>query len=803
MNRIHNLITFLLLLSFIISSCASFGTNIADIPNELNYAETVFQVRLDQPLISGEDIYVEILDEVTGIAINPQRFKMDAIGSAEYAIRIPFAVGSLIRYRYLKKGGQTVIEKDTHGEQVQYRLHKVTKPAEILDLITSWDNQTYSGETGEVSGYIYDQSTEIPLGEILVSINGMQTYTSFDGYYEIKNIPLGEFNITALHPNGLYDAFQQKAVIAKNSITPATFGMQPSQIVQITFEVDIPEDTNPLAEVKLLGNILDLGNSFTQIDDGSSNYSSLAPSMEKIKDHTYRILLRLPAGLDLKYKYSLGNGFINAEHDSESNYTVRQLIIPEKNQTIHDHVASWYSIGFMPVNFFLRTPYDLPQSSSLSIQVNPFIWMQPIPMWRIDDDKWTYALYSPLEYLDQSQYRFCLNDQCGIADDNATKGKNGMGYLLQVDQVNPTTIDYQIPQWAGRETDNYAINYSLPSQSNPLLIKGFEFDASNNKYWLPYIDQGLINAGVSGGNWIFLNPSWSFDLSGNAGFDPNFNLFSTEIRSILDKTNDAGLGFALFPQLVSNISFDEYWGAINPSYNWWQKWFSNYKRFILNYVDYSNQYGINTIVIGGNTVSPAFPNGKLPNGNFSNTPYDFHEKWSELIAQIRSRYTGQIGFALPYSANLDQYSDLVKNADFIYLEFSSPLAESTTSDISSMRYSFSEILNKQLDKLYAITQKPIIFGIEYFSIDGAAANCANLESSCKAIYENGQKTDLLIDLNEQADIYSSILLEVISRPYFVGFISKGYNPAVTTGNASSSVHGKPAMQVLSFFFNSK
>ena len=58
-----------------------------------------------------------------------------------------------------------------------------------------------------------------------------------------------------------------------------------------------------------------------------------------------------------------------------------------------------------------------------------------------------------------------------------------------------------------------------------------------------------------------------------------------------------------------------------------------------------------------------------------------------------------------------------------------------------------------------------------------------------------------IDLNEQANIYSAVLAEAITRDWIVGINSLGFQPAVSVQDAGSSVHGKPAFDVLSYVFN--
>jgi hypothetical protein len=53
--------------------------------------------------------------------------------------------------------------------------------------------------------------------------------------------------------------------------------------------------------------------------------ASRAPILKRNDNGTFEITLKLPVGFDLRYKYSLGDGFWNAEHEA-GKFVVRQLI---------------------------------------------------------------------------------------------------------------------------------------------------------------------------------------------------------------------------------------------------------------------------------------------------------------------------------------------------------------------------------------------------------------------------------------------------------------------------------------------
>ena len=73
---------------------------------------------------------LELLDEVTGLALNPQRYAMTAENPTTYSLKLSVSVGSVLKYRYIQEGKQTAIEYNSIGKQVRYRLYNAISPGE-------------------------------------------------------------------------------------------------------------------------------------------------------------------------------------------------------------------------------------------------------------------------------------------------------------------------------------------------------------------------------------------------------------------------------------------------------------------------------------------------------------------------------------------------------------------------------------------------------------------------------------------------------------------------------------------------
>jgi hypothetical protein len=63
------------------------------------------------------------------------------------------------------------------------------------------------------------------------------------------------------------------------------------------------------------------------------------------------------------------------------------------------------------------------------------------------------------------------------------------------------------------------------------------------------------------------------------------------------------------------------------------------------------------------------------------------------------------------------------------------------------------------------------------------------------------QTQMAVDLQVQADIYSAVLATAGSRDWITGIVSQGYYLPAQLQDASTSIYGKPAEDVLWYWFS--
>ena len=303
-------------------------------------AQVTFIAVLPEPLAAGELLAIAILDEVTGLALNGALYPMQPRDPQTYAVSLALPLQSLVKYRYVRRTNVQLQEDTGTDVAVRYRLYQVNGPGETRDIIAGWIDRTFAGATGSIEGEVYAEGSG-PLANIMVTAGGVQTITDSAGRFDLEGLPPGTHNLVAYALDGTYQTFQQGASVLENLNTPVKIYLKSAPLVSVTFNISVPSNTLPGAPVRIAGNLFQLGNTFADLRGGLSAVADRMPIMSALPERNYTLTLRLPAGADLRYKYTLGDGFWNAEHKANSEFNVRQIIVPEQDTVINESVETW------------------------------------------------------------------------------------------------------------------------------------------------------------------------------------------------------------------------------------------------------------------------------------------------------------------------------------------------------------------------------------------------------------------------------------------------------------------------------
>ncbi|HEY9077139.1 MAG TPA: hypothetical protein VIO61_11450 [Anaerolineaceae bacterium] len=770
-------------------------------------AEVLFEVNIPAPLTEGQDIYLDILDEVTGLALNMSHYKMQAKDRQNYSIKLPIAVDSVIKYRYSREGGTSVIEYNAQNQQVRYRLLSVTNPMVVKDAVVAWTDLKYTGRTGRIQGRVLDSEKQTPIAGVLLVSGGVQTLTSSDGSFLLEGVPAGNQNLVAMSIDGNYRLFQQGAVIAPDSTTPANIDLIPSSMVKITLNVTTPKNSLPRVPVRIIGNTYSLGNTFADLKGGINAIASRAPVLTYQSENRYSITLNLPAGWDLRYKYTLGDGFWNAEHTNDGKFVVRQLIVPNKDSIFEETIESWASPGSAPVSFSVKVPENTPASDTISIQFNPYGWTEPIPMWSQGNNHWTYILYSPLNMLGNVGYRYCRNEQCGYADDDATKGPKSQGYPFTSSPI-PQNFEDDVRSWTWIKTitGSTTVSQAEIAARQVEFFAGVELLPRYHPSYQAYYGWAFQTIHDIGANYTILTPTWQYSFNTPPILEsiPGKNPLWQDSTHMIIESQQKGLRAAVYPIPDYGGDPEKWWESAKRDSGWWQTWFSQYRTFLLHHADLAAQTGAGMLIIGDPYMQPAYPNGKLFNNNPSGVPANAEDQWRQIIADIRSRYKGTLAWGLSYSST-QSAPKFLSDVDLLYVMITSPFASTTAAtpapDLSSQ---VAKWLDNGLIPLRDSFKKPIIIGLKYPSASGVTSGCIKQDAGCTSYDSLDQPfvdiPAVSIDLQAQANIYNAFFAAAAPRAWITGIVSRGFYPPVLLRDKSSSIYGKPAADVAWYWF---
>ncbi len=149
--------------------------------------------------------------------------------------------------------------------------------------------------------------------------------------------------------------------------------------------------------------------------------------------------------------------------------------------------------------------------------------------------------------------------------------------------------------------------------------------------------------------------------------------------------------------------------------------------------------------------------------------------------------------------------NFLREVDGIYLLWSVPLATSPTATKTDYANETGRLLDNEVAPLATLLGKPILLAVSYPSAGGAPSGCvANGSGGCVDLNAlsrpNADLTSVSINLQTQADLYEAMFIAINARPWVGGFVSRGYYMPAALQDKSTSVHGKPAADVLWYWY---
>jgi hypothetical protein len=186
-------------------------------------------------------------------------------------------------------------------------------------------------------------------------------------------------------------------------------------------------------------------------------------------------------------------------------------------------------------------------------------------------------------------------------------------------------------------------------------------------------------------------------------------------------------------------------------------------------------------------------------------PTDAETRWLAILNEVRAHFRGQILWAMPYTAPNLVTPTFINQTDGVYLMISGNLSENLLPNKQELETAAASLLDNSVAPLQSMLGKPVYLAFGYPSVNGAGANClpANSATCLDWTVLNQPTTDraeLNLNLQLQADIYEVLMAAVNTRPWVSGVVARGYYPPTLLQDKSASIHGKPAGDVLWYWY---
>lgn len=768
--------------------------------------QVTFHAALTTALAPNETLTVRILDEVTGLGFHHADYTLQPRDALNYVVTISLPLNSVVKYRYVRVSGSEAQETTAANQPIRYRMHAVIGSGEIIDLIAGWQDRPYGGATGSVQGTAINADTGTAIPNLLVTAAGIQAVTDSAGRFILPGLPVGTHNVVGYAMDGGYTTFEQGATVAQGLATPVEVRVRPTVLVPVTFTVHVPKNTQIGAPLRIAGNLLQLGNTFADLRGGLSLITDRMPTLNYVSEGVYSNTIYLPAGADVQYKYTLGDGFWNAERDSNGGVVLRQIIVPANGAVIEERVAKWESGRSAPISFEVTVPPETPAGDIIYIQFNPYGWTEPLPMWSMGNNVWKYILYGPLD-LNSVFYRYCRNGQCGVADDQATMGESAIGRQVGTAIISQDIRD-TVTRWAWMSANGPA---SLVGSNVIARQAGFMTGIEFQPYYHPNLNtftpQAMQNVQALGSNWVILTPTWTYTSVNPLifGTRPGADPLWVDTAQMISQGRALNLNVGIFPQPRFASDASTFWRTAPLDPTWWLTWFDSYRTFAVHYADLAAQTDAQALILGGDWIGPALPNGLLPDGLPSGVPSDAETRWLAILNEVRAHFRGQILWAIPYTAPNLITPAFLTQTDGVYLMISGHLSANLLPSKSELEAAAAALLDNSIQPLQAMLGKPVYLAFGYPSINGSGNNCLPANSAtCLNWSALNQPTvdraELQLNLQQQADIYEVLLAAVNTRPWVSGVVARGYYPPTLLQDKSASTHGKPAGDVLWYWY---
>ena len=301
-------------------------------------------------------------------------------------------------------------------------------------------------------------------------------------------------------------------------------------------------------------------------------------------------------------------------------------------------------------------------------------------------------------------------------------GINPTGRMINP-SANPGSVNDIVREWAWLSAPKEPVTLSdiQVTPRGPDFVAGLAFQDNYHPSWSPLLPAAIKDVPGLGVNWLILSPTWTFTNVTPPILEPQpaQDMLLPELSSSIGTAQHANLNVALYPQANFPSDVEAWWQSAARDFPWWVSFFERYANFVYHHATIAASTNAEVLVLGGDWLDPAMPDGQLADGSPSNVPEDAEARWRALIAKVRERYNGKIAWALSYPGGIQNPPPFLDAVDQVYVLWSAPLANQPGATLDELQTGAAAIFDQELLPFQEQVKKPLIIAISYPSIDQA------------------------------------------------------------------------------------
>jgi hypothetical protein len=764
-----------------------------------------FYVELPDTLPEGSQLSIEWVDRLNGHQLSPEYQPMEKVDDRHYQLDVPSKKGSLIQYRYVSTGASNAIEIGPDGKILPSRFFYITEHTRIQDFVLGFAIGGNTIPAGRLTGTLQFKGSGQAAVDAIITAGGVSTIAAIDGKFLLEGIPAGVQNVTIFSPSGSFEPFEQQAVIEENNVTPMDVELDPRNLVNVTFIVNVPSTTPPGAAVRLFGDISSMGDSYSGLFGGTSLIQDRGVTLTRQSDREYLAVFQLPADTDLHYMYSMGDTFWNGEITPVGKPVRHSIFVDRKDMTIEDTIAAWTTPNLNPITFRFTPPAGTPETDHIQIQFNTFGWMEPMTMWPTGDGSYEFQVSNPLNFSAPVDYRFCRSEMCGTVDPSTGQEQIFSFEAGGKDQLLETAAT-QWTSWAKLTEPTIVTTEATSPKAEDYRI-GIELTGSFRPAWNGYIEKSLDSVSGLNANTVILpvtrtyrsvSPLW---LEADLSQDPSIE----EIQNAAAYAREKGMRVYLMAQTRISSSDEDFWNGFHQNHTAWDKWFEEISRFYRSTALLASNVKADGLIIGDETISQVMV-GSIPVQEVLNTyPDDGLQRWEDIFSDVYTAYSGETWLALNYDDTQVELPLPLETITGVYVLNLGKIAD-TPGDVKTYTDLIAARLDNDLEPFFTNTGKKAWIGLDFPSTESAYQGCAYISGICRTPsildFPLPPQPDIAMSLPQQSDLYNAAVPEINRRSWIEGISSRRFLTVGSRQDQSSSIRGKPASDIIWYWFAS-